>query len=178
MNYKTITIMNEDGEVINDKTIKYKGRFDNKEGYAFWSGKNFVKCFSDVEYPKELTDSEIGKLARLSKKIYSNTNMLGYRGNGSNPKPYTDKNISEILGLQLRQGRKFLNKMIKLGIMTKFISKESIEYYFSPVYFFSANRINIDMYSKCQEPLDKVLNDWVKERYQLLQREEAEEKHE
>ena len=176
MYQKNVRITNEYGEDISEKTFTYKGRFDNTEGYAFWSGKNFVKCFSDVEYPKELTDSEIGKLARLSKKIYGKTNMLGYRGNNNKSKPYTDENISVILGLQLRQGRKFLNKMIKLGIMTKFISKESIEYYFSPVYFFSANRIDMDMYSKCKETLDDVLLDWVKERYRLLQQEDAEEK--
>ena len=177
MYQKNVRITNEYGEDISEKTFTYKGKFDNAEGYAFWSGKNYVKCFSDIEYPKELTDSEIGKLARLSKKIYGKTNMLGYRGNNGT-KAYSDEDISKILGLKIRQGKKFLNKMIKLGIMTKSISKERIEYYFSPVYFFSANRINLEMYEKCREPLDKVLFDWVKERYQLLQEEPIEENKE
>lgn len=167
MNIKTVTHTNEYGEVINSKTFQYKGQFDEKEGYLFWNKKNYVKCFTDIEYPEELTDAEIGKLARLSKKIWGTTNMLGYRGNGSNIKPYTEQQISELIGLRLRQGKRFLSKMVRLGIMIKSVSKGTTEYYFSPVYFFSTNRIDIDLYKVCKRELDKVLNNWVKERFAL-----------
>ena len=93
--------------------------------------------------------------------------MLGYRGSGNVIKPYSEQEISDIIGLQLRQGKRFLHKMIKLGIMVKSVTKDRTEYYFSPIYFFSTNRIDLDLYMKCQEELDKVLNAWVKERYEL-----------
>lgn len=172
MNNRLIRHTNEHGEIISEKVFTYKAPFEDDEGYLFWNKKNFTKSFNDVEYPSELTDSELGKLTRLTKKVYSDTNMIAYRGNGGRIKPYTDEKISELLGLQLRQGKRFLNKMVKLGIICKYNNRGITEYYFNPLYYFSNKRISLDLYLKCKEQLDKVLDDWVIRRYMLLVNEE------
>jgi len=168
MNIKTTRLTNPNGELLSEQISKYKSVFEDDEGYLFWNKKDYTKSFQDVEYPKELTDSELGKITRLTKKVYADTNMIAYRGNGGRIKAYTDEQISGYLELGLRQGRRFLTKMNKLGIIIKHNNKGTTEYYFNPLYYFSNNRINLDLYLICKEQLDKVLQAWVIERYMLL----------
>lgn len=177
--YKKTVIYNDNGEIVNDKTLRYKNKFDEEEGYLFWNQRNFVKTFSDVEYPKEMNDIEIGRMARLSKKVWSNTNMLGYRGNGG-IRPYDINCIGQIIGIQQRQAERFISKMIKLGIMAKVSikveGKTEVQYYLNPIYFFSSNRIPLNLYLIFRKQLDEVLPKWVKESYDTQVHEDS--KHE
>lgn len=176
MYYKQVIHTNENGEVINENTFQYKGTFDEEEGYLFWNRKNAVKSFEGVEYPESMNDMEVGRLARLSKKIWAKTNMLGYRGNGG-VKAYDDEGISKVLGVQIRQGRAFIKKMMDLGIMAKVVietdgSKKEFQYYLNPIYFFSSNRIPLNLYLIFKDQLDTVIDDWVKESYNIKKDEE------
>lgn len=164
------------GELRAKKVNHLWTHFDDDRGYLFWARKNFSRSFADVSYPEEMTDVEIGRIARLAKKMWSNTNMLGYRGhNGVHP--YTVEQIGEIISLGPRQTRRFITKMIDIGMMAqhpegKGRAKE-VQYYINPIHFFNSNRIPLNLYLLFREYLDKLLPDWVKNEYKRVGKEKT-----
>jgi len=147
--------------------------FDDEKGYLFWARKGFAKSFADVDFPKAMTMKERGQMATLAKKMWSNTNMLGYRGNGG-VKPYNDEQIGTIVGLKAYQGKAFVRKMIRVGMIAKVTvtteGERVIQYYINPIYFFGSNRIPLNLYLIFKNQLDKVLPAWVLEKYAVAKR--------
>ena len=156
------------GEKIRSTEKHFAPAFDEEKGYLFWARKSFTKSFADVDFPPEMNDLEVGRMARLAKKIWSNTNMLGYRGNGG-VKAYNLDKIAQILNLQPRQAYRFIEKMIRLGILAKVKIKtgetEETQLYVNPMYFFSSNRINLNLYLLFHKQLDKYIPEYAKEEY-------------
>ncbi len=166
---KETRIFNPDtGEVHVCQTHPMAAAFHEEKGYLFWARKSFAKSYLDIDYPEDTTMKERGQLATLSKKIWSNTNMLGYRGNGG-VRPYNTDQIAEIIRLKPYQARAFVRKMIKLGIMARVIveteKQKEIQYYFNPIYFFSNNRIPLNLYLIFKKQLDKYIEGWVQMEY-------------
>lgn len=164
-------IVNEKtGEVLKNNIKFVTASFDDEKGYLFWARKSFAKSFVDVPFPKQLTHAEIGKLTILAKCIWSNTNMLGYRGSGG-VKPYTEEMIAKQIGLCGKRGRQFISKMMDLGIVRKVdvIGGENVDthFYINPLYFFSSNRIPLNLYLLFRDQLDGVLPEWVKQRFAI-----------
>ena len=162
---QTRLIDDRTGEIVSDKKCLTSPMFDDEKGYLLWPRKSFSKSFHDVDFPVGMNDLEIGRMARLAKRIFSNTNMLGYRGNGG-VKPYSIDMIGNALNLKQRQARKFVDKMIQYGVMAKvkIESEERKDYqlYVNPIYFFSSNRIPLNLYLIFRKQLDEVLPEWVK----------------
>jgi hypothetical protein len=156
------------GEIYSNKVRHIATQFDEEKGYLFWARKSFAKSFLDVDFPKDMTMKERGQMATLAKKIWSNTNMLGYRGNGG-IRPYNDIQIGQVIGLKEYQAKKFIRKMISLGIIARatveVAGRREVQYYVNPVYFFSSNRIPLNLYLLFRKELDKVLPAWVKDEY-------------
>lgn len=165
---QTYRINEHTGEVVKSNIRHIAAAFDDDKGYLFWARKSFAKSFLDVPFPKSLTPAEIGRLTLLAKCIWSNTNMLGYRGNGG-VKPYNIDIMAGKIGLKSRQTHSFITKMIKLGMMAKVEVKAEdrieTQYYINPIYFFSSNRIPLNLYLIFRKQLDEVLPDWVKDRF-------------
>jgi len=165
---ETRYIEEETGE-LRGKNVRYiASSFDEEKGYLFWARKGFAKSFLDIDFPPETTMKERGQMATLAKKIWSNTNMLGYRGNGG-IRPYNEKQIGEVIELKEYQAKKFVRKMIDLGIMAKVNveagEKKEVHFYVNPIYFFSSNRIPLNLYLIFRNQLDCYLPDWVKAKY-------------
>ncbi len=161
------------GEIIGSSTRHIAAAFDEERGYLFWARKSFAKSFLDVPFPPELSHAEIGKLAVLAKHIWSNTNMLGYRGNGG-IKPCNIAQIGQYIGLREYQARVFVRKMIRLGVMARVEVKTEghfeTQFYINPIYFCSSNRIPLNLYLIFRSQLDKVLPEWVKIEFAKLDR--------
>lgn len=156
------------GEVLRKRQNFYPTAFDEEKGYLFWARKNACRSFHDIDFPKELSDVEIGRLAKLSKRIWSNTNMLGYRGNGG-IQPYNVAGIAQVIGCQERQARRFIDKMMDLGLIAKVKTEVAgmtqTQYYLNPLYFSSSNRIPLNLYLIFKPHLDEYLPTWVIRRY-------------
>ncbi len=156
------------GEILKSQGKEFPAAFDEAQGYLFWNKKSFAKSFQDVDYPEEMNDLEVGRMARLAKRIYSNTNMLGYRGNGG-VKPLTVEQMAEILKMKPRQAYRFVEKMIKLGIMARVKveceNHTQTQYYINPMYYFSSNRLPLNLYLMFQPQLDEVLKPWVIQKF-------------
>lgn len=165
---KQTRLINSNGEVIKNKVHHIAAAFDEEKGYLFWARKSHAKSFLDTPYPPGMTHTEIGRIAVLAKKIWSNTNMLGYRGNGG-VKPYDVEQIGKIIELGPRQAARFIDKMIKVGMMARVRvdsgGKKETQYYINPIFYFSGNRISLNLYLIFKEQLDRVLPEWVKVEY-------------
>lgn len=166
----------ETGEIYSEKHLKVSAYFDEAKGYLFWSRKDFAKMFSDVDFPSDLSDSDIGKLTKLSKRMYSTTNLIAYKGNGG-VKAHSIKTIAKLLNISERQSRLFINKMIKYGIIGSVKCKVkhdiSYQYYMNPIYFTSSNRIPLNLYLLFKKQLDEILPDWVRRKYKDLNEKNA-----
>ncbi len=156
------------GEIVNKKVRHIAVQFDEAKGYLFWARKSFAKSFLDVPFPGGLTHAELGKLAILSKHMWANTNMLGYRGNGG-ARPYTIVQIGGLVGLKEYQAGVFVRKLERKGVIARAKveteGRSEIQFYVNPIYFFSSNRIPLNLYLIFREQLDKVLPAWVKEEF-------------
>jgi len=156
------------GEIVRDNVQHIAAAFDEEKGYLFWARKGFAKSFLDIDFPKEMSFKERGQMATLAKKMWSKTNMFGYRGRGG-IRPYNVDKIGAVIGLRPYQAAAFVRKMIKVGmvalveIRTHGITE--VQYYVNPIYFFSGNRIPLNLYLIFRKQLDEVLPDWVKEKY-------------
>jgi len=159
--------ISSEGELLSEKR-KYIEDTLTDEGYKVPSHKLGAKIFADVQFPDEMTDSEIGKMARLAKLMVATSNMLGYRSR-IGIKPYTGTQLIEIIGLSSKRGKEFIEKMIQLGIMQSQIRKygdiESEEFYINPAYFFAGKRISLNLYLLFREHLDQILPEWVRSEF-------------
>lgn len=168
---KKTQYINKDTGVIENENVQYIGAsFHEEKGYLFWARKSFAKSFVDIDFPPGMTMKERGQMATLSKKMWSTTNMLGYRGNGG-VKPYNDEQIGIVVGLKAYQAKTFIRKMIKDGIIAKVTvmtgGEKTIQYYVNPIYFFGSNRIPLNLYLIFKAQLDRVIPAWVIEKYAL-----------
>jgi len=90
----------ETGE-IKQKNVQRKVYFDEQNGYLFFSQKNGDRTLDGIDLPDTLTDFDIAKLYRLSRRIYRNRNLLTYR-TGNNIKPMQIMQIARLLRMSER----------------------------------------------------------------------------
>ncbi len=160
------------GYTYSEKTRFIEDTF-NEDGYRVPPRKAGVKMFNGVPLPQEMTYPEKGRIADLSKRMITATNMLGYRSGGQ-ILPYTAEHLMNLVQLSPRWGRPFLKKMIKLGVMQvntrKYGGIESTEYYINPAYFFAGRRISFNLYLLFREHLDPILPQKVKDDFLMMVR--------
>lgn len=156
------------GQIIKNNLFTFPAAFDDEKGYLFWTRKAFAKSFLDKPFPKEMTKLDIAHITMLSKHLWSNTNMLGYRGHGG-VKPYDIDDISKAIDLKPRQTYNFIKKMIAIGMIAKvdvtIEQTKETHYYINPLYYFSNNRLSLNLYLIFRNQLDPHLPEWVKNKF-------------
>jgi hypothetical protein len=165
---KKMLIDKDTGEVISEKMLNIN-IFDEKDGYLFWKNRQAIKTYPGISLPEGLTDREVACLHKLSQCIWSTTNMLAYRGYENRPKPMDVERIAKETGMPLRNASSFIRKLIDLGVMAKVVvetahNKET-QYYLNPIYFFSGNRLSLNLYLLFRTQLDRYLPEWVREKF-------------
>lgn len=157
----------ETGE-IKQKNVQRKVYFDEQNGYLFFSQKNGARTFDGIDLPDTLTDFDIAKLYRLSRRIYRNSNLLTYR-TGNNIKPMQIMQIARLLHMSERCAVIFVNKMIRMRILAKAVidigSEKQVQYYMNPIYFFNGKWLSLNLYLLFKVDLDGVLPDWVRQKF-------------
>jgi hypothetical protein len=102
------------------------------------------------------------------KKIWANTNMLGVKGNGG-VRALDIEDIAKVLSVTNNQGYRFVEKMIKLGVLAKVKinsnGQQVIQYYVNPIHWFAGKRISLNLYLLFKAQLDTLLPTWVIQRY-------------
>lgn len=155
---RTVKLVSSDGEILKDESYKLTESL-NEQGYRFPAHKMGARIFSDVTFPIEMTDSDVGKMTRLSKVMVGKTNMLGYR-RGRRIEGYTAEEIGELVGLKTkRTARNFVNKMVRLHVMRKV---DGVGFYINPAYFMAnGQRLSLDLFLLFKEDLKAVIPSWV-----------------
>lgn len=155
------------GEIKRERQHYIEDMF-NEDGYKVPIHKLGAKMFSDISFPDEMNDSEVGKMARLSKLMVATTNMIGYRSR-SGILPYTEKQLIDLLKMSRYRGKEFIEKMIWLGVMQRnkriYRDIESEEFYINPAYFFAGRRISLSLYLLFREHLDSILPEYVRREF-------------
>ena len=171
---ETKTAFNYRGEKIYENHRFISAAFDEEKGYLLWVRKRGPRGFSDIDLPEQVTYAEAGRLTKLSRRMWGDTNMLGYKGNGT-IKPYDIEGIGRIVDLRQRQAYTFVNKMLELGVMAKvkIETKEhkEVQYYLNPLYFFNNTRLSFNLYLIFKEQLNHFLPRWVISKYNEQERE-------
>lgn len=169
-------IIEETGELVKEQKRLFTSQFDEEKGYLFWNRKNHSKIYNDIEFPECFSYADQGRLQKLSRHIYSNTNMLGYRGNGG-VKPYSKYKIGELIDLKRSALSEFMKKCISYEIIKEVKIETNniieIQYYINPVYYFSGKRIPLSLYLIFRNSLDKYLKEWVKREFNRVENERS-----
>lgn len=156
-------IDDETGEQGESKYQKYTEKWDESKGYKIPYNKLGCKIFTCLDYPRGLTDSDIGKFHRLQKHCMRETHLIGYRSNGM-IRAMTPQEMYKKIGISERRGREWLVNMIKFGMIAKNTVKwkniERVEYYTNPAYGFNGLWLSASLFVMFQESLKQVLAPW------------------
>lgn len=159
-----LKVINQDGEVVKEKTSKIYNPFKEGVGYNFKYKSTTIKDYTDILLPADFTDTEVGKLYRLSRRIYSSSNMLARRVK-SKLEPYTKEEIREFFGMHRSKFSPFWNKIVKHKII-KAITIEGKEWFcFNPLYFNSTKYLPLYLFIAFQDELKEHLPEWVISKY-------------
>lgn len=155
---QSLKLISPEGEVVKEVNRHFSESL-NDDGYRIPSHKMGARIFSDVQFPPEMTDSDIGKMTRLSKVMIGKTNMLGYR-RGKSIEGYTADEIGRMVGLTNRRtARNFVNKMTRLHVLKRV---EDVGYYINPAYFMAnGQRLSLDLFLLFKDDLKAVIPNWV-----------------
>lgn len=168
---ETRRIDTQTGEVLT-RNVRQFDVFDEEKGYLFWARKKSARSFQEINFPSQMTMKERGMLWTLTKRIWSNTNMLAYRS-AAGIRPMDVKMVARDIQVGERQAFRFLAKMVRLGVMkqvrVKGQGRDEIQWYINPIYFHSSNRIPLNLYLIFREELNEHLPPWVKQRFAEIQ---------
>lgn len=167
---KVETVINSDGELVDRGIKKFYSPFQDGRGYNFKYKSATIKSYLSIELPKSFTDNECGKMYRLSKKIYSNSNLLAER-KGNEIHPLTKEDITDIVGVHRTNFSKLWNKMLRYKILKPININRETYYCFNPLYYNTTTYMPLYLYIAFQEELKDHLPEWVVRRYLDMQEE-------
>ncbi len=139
-------------------------KFDPAKGYL-WRSRDGVKSFFDIPFPEAMSMIDRGRMATLSKHMWGDTNMLGYRGFGR-IKPYDIDGIGRLVDLNPKQAELFVRRMQKYTVIkcipVPFGEKIELQYYVNPLYYFKGPRLSGNLYELFHEEMEKYVPEWVR----------------
>lgn len=165
--YKKMSIT-QDGEIVGEETIELYNPFREGRGYNFKYKSTNTKSYLEIPLPDTFTDTEIGKIYRLSRCIYSNSNLLAKRSNNE-IKPIPKSDIQDIVKLHRTKFNPFWSKVIENKVVKEIRLDKHDFYCFNPLYFNSTTYLPPYLYIAFQEELNVHLPDWVISKYLEMQ---------
>ena len=162
--FKRQQIFTSDGEILKEKTKSHYDPFWSGKGYNFKYSAAKMKSYFDIPLPEEFTDTELGKIYRLSLHIHAGHNLLIKR-EGRTIVPLTKLDIQEIIGLCNSKFGPFWNKLKKHKILKPVTRNKEQFFCFNPIYYNSVTYIGLDLYLEFSQELNEYLPPWVIDRY-------------
>lgn len=136
----------------------------NDKGYLFKSNSNKATLYECIDFPEELSDSDIGKIFRLKSHIERYSNMLRVR-RSAGYFPMDKSDFSKVWNISERRARSLLNKLKDLGIIAEATietaKKTTTQFYMNPLYLHNGKRINLTLYRIFDKQLKPFLPEWV-----------------
>ena len=166
--YKKEQVITKDGELIESRLKNYYRPFQDDRGYNFKYKSTFVKSYAEIELPFAFTDNECGKLYRLSKRIYSASNLLARR-TMNRIVPMTLKEINDCVGVHRVNFKKFWDKVLEYRVVKVVVIGKEEFYCFNPLYFNSTRYMPLYVYQAFKEELRNHIPDWVAVKYKEME---------
>jgi hypothetical protein len=158
-------MISEKGELISHREIEFADSMNNK-GYRLPSHKRGARFLSAISFPEGMTDSDIGKMVRLSKYMAAG-NIISKRVDAGCV-PCSIADIQNILNIGNRPCRNFINKMVGMRV----IKKKDGEFIISPVYFLlNGQRITLELFLLFREDISKIIPLWAMREFQFDEKE-------
>ncbi len=152
------------GEIVGEKVIPFYHPFKEGRGYNFKYKSINIKTYLDIPLPECFKDPEVGKIYRLSRHIYSDSNLLAKRVHHS-IRPMSKAEIQDIVGLHRNNFNPFWKKLIRHKVI-KLIILDGQEYFcFNPLYFNSTTYLPLYLFIAFQRELKEHLPEWVIKKY-------------
>jgi hypothetical protein len=173
--FKQERVITGNGEPVGDPKIrKFYSPFKEGRGYNFKYKSTTIKSYLGIELPECFTDNECGKIYRLSKKIYSDSNLLAKRVNNE-IRPLTKDDITLTVGVHRTNFSKLWNKMLRNKVI-KPVKLGGAEYFcFNPLYYNTTNYMPLYLFIAFQNELKEHLPEWAVEKYLNMQEEVKQE---
>jgi hypothetical protein len=158
----------ENGELVKDRKIKLYNPFKVGRGYNFKYKSLNVRSYLEIPLPDCFTDSEVGKIYRLTRSIYSSSNMLAYRSGGK-IYPLSKEDIRKIVVLHRNNFNPFWHKVLNNTVIKPVVLDGSEYYCFNPIYFNSTLYLPLYLFIAFQDELINHLPKWVVSKYLDMQ---------
>lgn len=166
--YKETRTINADGEPFGKNVRQFYSPFQEGRGYNLKYKSTVIRSYLDIELPKCFTDNECGKIYRLSKKIYSDSNLLAKRISNT-VVPLSKQDIISVVGVHRVNFAPFWDKLIQNKII-KPIHMDNNEFFcFNPLYYNSTHYLPLYLYIAFQSELKDHLPEWVINKYLDMQ---------
>jgi hypothetical protein len=176
--YRQERVITSDGEEVGASKIrKYYSPFQEGRGYNFKYKSTAIKSYLGIELPKCFTDNECGKVYRLSKRIYSDSNLLAKRVNNE-IRPMTKQDIIEVVGVHRANFMPFWNKVLKNKIIKPVILGGEEYFCFNPLYYNTTTYMPLYLYIAFQDDLKKHIPEWVVQKYLDMKESQSEKPEE
>lgn len=162
-----------------DRTVKFGGKEflkTKEEGYSFWDEKTGkYSVFTKSGYTKHYTgadhnisdvitsDAELGKMYRIMRNL-NNMNMIMYKDSHTKKGSPADRPLLyELTGYgNSNSARRFINKMIELGIIKEGNIGGNERFFINPLYTMIGSGITLMVYQLFKEQLDPFLTEQAK----------------
>ena len=149
--FKQERVITSDGEAIGDpKLRKFYNPFQDGRGYNFKYKSAVIKSYLGIELPECFTDNECGKMYRLSKHIYSDSNLLAKRVNNT-IMPLSKQDVIEVVGVHRANFSPFWNKMLDNKIIKPIVINGCEYFCFNPLYYNTTHYIPLYLFIAFQE---------------------------
>jgi hypothetical protein len=148
------------GEIVYQKDDRMDTMTD--EGYRFPHNKNGVVMFGDMDFPRSLSDADVGRITRLCRRyIVGDSNMLGYR-KGRKIIAMSPAEIAEYAGYDSRKGEGFVSRMIEHGIIKRTVTDGNEMFFVNPAYYMQrGKRLTMALFLLFQKSLSPLMPAWA-----------------
>lgn len=144
----------------------------NEKGYKFKTNNSQCRVFADSDLPEEFSVADTGRIYLMVKQhLEKDTNCLIKRSKHGN-RHMAESDIWAALGLQERQAKALMFKMLDKGVLAKMdITSKNItvtQYYINPTYFIAGSRVSPSLYRMFSAWLDKDVPKWAQDQLRAM----------
>lgn len=183
MYVKNKSISMEDGELVRDDSGLFYYPFKEGVGYNFKYRSAFTKSYQSVSLPSGVggfSDLELGRIYRISRLMYSDSNLLARRTN-NHLEPFTRDEIQNMLKMHRTKFVPFWKKLLDFRILKPIPYDGNTYFCMNPLYYNSTTYIPVHVYLAFQNDIGEHIPDWAIKKYLEMETEankseESEEK--
>ena len=162
--------VSQDGELLDESSFLLYYPFKEGVGYNFKYRSTFVKNYLGISLPCDpkgktgFTDLELGRVYRISRLMYSDSNLLARRTN-NHLVPISRNEIQIMLGMHRTKFVPFWKKISQYSILKPLEYDNDTYFCMNPLYYNSTTYLPIHIFLAFQKDLKEHLPDWAIEKY-------------